>query len=58
MLVLAILVYFWEESVQEREWLFDERPAYRLFLAGVVAALLLTDGLIELAARRRKSDAV
>ncbi|MBI2173940.1 MAG: isoprenylcysteine carboxylmethyltransferase family protein, partial [Candidatus Omnitrophica bacterium] len=32
--VLTILVYFWEESVQEHEWLFEEHPLFRFFLLG------------------------
>ena len=53
--VLVIVLYFWEESVQQREWLFDERPVFRLILLGVCLALMSADGVIELVLRRRRA---
>ena len=53
--VLTILVYFWEESVQEHKWLFDERPLYRWFLVSVAVLLIVADGLAELIMRYRQS---
>ena len=55
LVVLTILVYFWEEAVQERERLFDERAAYRLFLLGALLTLIAADGLAELVGRRRRA---
>jgi len=53
-LAAMILIYFWEESVQEQEWLFSERQGYRFFLLGVLILLVLLDGISELVLRRKR----
>ncbi|MGH2671158.1 MAG: methyltransferase family protein, partial [bacterium] len=42
--VVVILLYFWEEAVQERQPLFEERWLMHACLLGVLAALIATDG--------------
>ena len=53
LVIVAISLYLWEESVQEGKWLFAERPAYRAFLCGLVVALAVAEGVIELLSRQR-----
>lgn len=55
--VFIILFYFWEESIQEREWLFEERRVFRLWLLGALLGLILCDGLLELVRARARSAA-
>lgn len=53
--VLAIAVYFWEELVQEQEPFFGHHQTSRMFLVGLVVALIAADGLAEVVLRRRKA---
>ena len=46
--VLVILLYFWEESVQEHEPLFGERRGMRLVLLALLIVLVMTDAIAEL----------
>ena len=55
--VFMILIYFWEEVVQERESLFNEKPVLRACLLGIVVILMMTDGFFELLKRRLKCSA-
>ena len=52
--VFVILLYFWEESVQEHEFLFKERRFLRIGLFVLALVLATTDGLFEFARRRSK----
>lgn len=52
--VFMILIYFWEEVVQGRESLFNEKPLLRACLLGIVVILMMTDGIFELLKRRVK----
>ncbi len=56
-MVLAISVYFWEEWVQERGRLLEERHAYRLFLLTLLLLLIALDGFMEVLTRRMKAKA-
>ena len=56
LVIMTILVYFWEEFVQERKWVFHERAAFRWFLLGMVVLLMAADGIIELALRRHAAS--
>ena len=52
--VFVIFIYFWEEVVQERESLFNEKPVLRGCLLGIVVILIMADGIFELLKRRVK----
>lgn len=54
LIVFVILIYFWEESVQEHEWLFDERRMFRSILLGLVMLGAGVDIGMEVAKRRLK----
>ena len=52
-LVVMIALYFREELIQEREGLFQKHRLQRLLLLGLMVALMVSDGLMELVRRRR-----
>ena len=53
--VMVILLYFWEEAVQQREPLFEKRWVLHACLLVVLVALMATDGLVELIKRRGRA---
>lgn len=52
LIIFVVLLYFWEETVQEREWFLDERFAFRLSLLILVLVIAIADGLFQLAQAR------
>ena len=52
--VLVILLYFWEEVVQNREPLLQERWVKHVCLLVVLVVLMATDGLAEIVTRRSR----
>ena len=53
--VFVILVYFWEEIVQEKEPFFNDRWVFRSFLLVLLVLLVVVDVLFELTKRRARS---
>ncbi|MDO8730816.1 MAG: isoprenylcysteine carboxylmethyltransferase family protein [Candidatus Omnitrophota bacterium] len=55
LIIFVILLYFWEETVQEREWFLDERFAFRLSLLILVLVIAIADGIFQLTQSRFKN---
>ena len=55
--VLVILLYLWEEGIQEHKGLFSQHACLRWSLVVIMVALMATDGIIELIGRRARHAA-
>lgn len=53
--VMVIVLYFWEEVVQEREPLFEKRWLMHACLLAALVVLMATDGIVELIKRRGRA---
>jgi len=52
LIIFVVLLYFWEETVEERKWFLDERFAFRLSLLILVLVIAAADGVSHLTQSR------